>query len=188
MEDIIKNLVEKISSYDILNNLFPGVIFCSIVERTTRITFSTGEIWEDLFLYYFAGMIISRIGSIFIEKILKSIKVRNKKTKEKDKFLKFAPYGDYIEASEANSFIKVLNETNNTSRTIIAMLVVVMGAKLYDWLLYDLIDDLGVAGSNSVFLIACLLITMLFIHSYKKQTDYIRGRVEKYVKSKQIGK
>ena len=92
MEDIIKNLVEKISSYDILNNLFPGVIFCSIVERTTRITFSTGEIWEDLFLYYFAGMIISRIGSIFIEKILKSIKVRNKKTKEKDKFLKFAPY------------------------------------------------------------------------------------------------
>ena len=107
MEDIIKNLVEKISSYDILNNLFPGVIFCSIVERTTRITFSTGEIWEDLFLYYFAGMIISRIGSIFIEKILKSIKVRNKKTKEKDKFLKFAPYGDYIEASEANSFIKV---------------------------------------------------------------------------------
>lgn len=83
---------------------------------------------------------------------------------------------------------KVLNETNNTYRTIIAMLVVVMGAKLYDWLLYDLIDDLGVAGSNSVFLIACLLITMLFIHSYKKQTDYIRGRVEKYVKSKQIGK
>ena len=51
MEDIIKNLVEKISSYDILNNLFPGVIFCSIVERTTRITFSTGEIWEDLFLF-----------------------------------------------------------------------------------------------------------------------------------------
>ena len=86
MEDIIKNLVEKISSYDILNNLFPGVIFCSIVERTTRITFSTGEIWEDLFLYYFAGMIISRIGSIFIEKILKSIKVRNKKTKEKINF------------------------------------------------------------------------------------------------------
>lgn len=67
MEDIIKNLVEKISSYDILNNLFPGVIFCSIVERTTRITFLL-EIWEDLFLYYFAGMIISRIGSILLKK------------------------------------------------------------------------------------------------------------------------
>ena len=73
MEDIIKNLVEKISSYDILNNLFPGVIFCSIVERTTRITFSTGEIWEDLFLYYFAGMIISRIGSCIFRRICASV-------------------------------------------------------------------------------------------------------------------
>lgn len=188
MEDIIKNLIEKISSYDILNNLFPGIIFCSIVERTTRITFSTGEIWKDLFLYYFVGMVIGRIGSIFIEKILKSIKVCNKKAKEKENFLKFAPYGDYIEASKADSFIKVLNETNNTYRTIIAMLIAVMGAKLYDWFLYDLINDLGISGSNSVFLIVCLLIIMLFIHSYKKQTDYIRRRVEKYVKSKQIGK
>ena len=185
MEEVVKNLIGKISSYDILNNLFPGIIFCSIVERTTRITFSTGEIWKNLFLYYFAGMIISRIGSILIEKILKSIKVCNKKTKEKEKFLKFAPYGDYIEASEANPFISVLNETNNIYRTIIAMLVVVMAVKLYDWLLYDLINDLGIVGCNSAFLIVCLLITMLFIHSYKKQTDYIRGRVEKYVQSRQ---
>ena len=70
MEEIIKNLVEKISSYNIWNNLFPGIVFCSIVERTTRIILSTGEIWKDLFIYYFAGMIISRIGSNFIEKIL----------------------------------------------------------------------------------------------------------------------
>lgn len=184
MEEIIKNLVEKISSYNIWNNLFPGIVFCSIVERTTRIILSTGEIWKDLFIYYFAGMIISRIGSNFIEKILKSIEVRNKKTKQKEKFLKFAPYGDYIEASEANSFIKVLNETNNTYRTIIAMLVVVMGSRMYDWLLYDLISGLGIAGNNSIFLIGCLVLTMLFIHSYKKQTDYIKARVEKYVKEK----
>lgn len=182
MEDIIKKLAEKISSYNIWNNLFPGIVFCSIVERTTRITFSTGEIWKDLFIYYFAGMIISRIGSSFIEKILKSIEVRNKKTKEK--FLKFAPYGDYIEASESDSFIKILNETNNTYRTIIAMLIAVMAAKMYDWLLYDWISGFGTAGNNSIFLIGCLLMTMLFIHSYKKQTDYIKARVEKYVKVK----
>ena len=68
------------------------------------------------------------------------------------------------------------------------MLIAVMGAKLYDWFLYDLINDFGILGNNSAFLIVCLLILTLFIHSYKKQTDYIRGRVEKYVKSKQIGK
>ena len=65
MENIVKNMIEKISSYDILNNLLPGIIFCSIVERTTRIQIFAGEIWEKIFLYYFAGMIISRIGSIF---------------------------------------------------------------------------------------------------------------------------
>ena len=87
MEDIIKNWSEKISSYDILNNLFPGVIFCIIVENVTRISISTGELWKNLFLYYFVGMILSRIGSIFDERILKSIKVTNKETKRKENFL-----------------------------------------------------------------------------------------------------
>ena len=42
MKDVTKNLVEKNSSYNIFNNLFPGIIFCGIVEKTTRISFSTG--------------------------------------------------------------------------------------------------------------------------------------------------
>lgn len=95
MEDITKNMVDKISSYNIFNNLFPGIIFCSIVERTTRFSVSTGEIWEKLFVYYFVGMIISRIGSILIEKALKSIKVRNKNTKEIECFIDGAPQCDY---------------------------------------------------------------------------------------------
>lgn len=188
MQDVVKNLLEKISSYEIFNNFFPGIIFCIIVEKTTRISFCTGEIWERLFIYYFIGMIISRVGSIFVEKKLGSIKVKNKKTKVKEKFIKFAPYSDYIEASENISFIKILNETNNTYRTIIAMFVAVMCTKLYDWFLYDMINNFGVVGNNIIFLIICLLITMLFIHSYKKQTDYIRKRVEKYIKSKSIEK
>lgn len=185
MEDIIKNWSEKISSYDILNNLFPGVIFCIIVEKATRISVSTGELWKDLFLYYFVGMILSRIGSIFDERILKSIKVTNKETKGKENFLQFAPYSDYIEASEANSIIKVLSETNNIYRTIIVILIAVMGARLYDCVLYDWISGCESLVRNLIFIIVCLLLISLFLHSYKKQTDYIRERVEKYVKSKQ---
>lgn len=188
MQDVVKNLLGKISSYEIFNNFLPGIIFCTILEKTTRISFYTGEIWERLFIYYFIGMIISRIGSIFVKKTLESIKVKNKKTKVKEKFIKFAPYSDYIEASENISFIKILNETNNIYRTIIAMFIAVMCTKLYDWFLYDMINNFGVVGKNIIFLIICLLITMLFICSYKQQTDRIRERVDIYFKSKSIEK
>ena len=103
MEEGCKKLIEKISSYNIFNNLLPGIIFCYIVEKTTRLTFQTGEVWEKIFIYYFVGMIINRIGSIFVEPMLKSLK-----TKKKKKFLEFAPYSDYIEASENSPFIKTL--------------------------------------------------------------------------------
>lgn len=186
MQDVAKNLLEKISSYEIFNNFLPGIIFCIIVEKTTRISFYTEEIWEKLFIYYFIGMIINRIGSIFIEERLKTMKVKNKKTKEKEHFLEFTQYSDYIEASSNNSFIIILNETNNTYRTIIAMLIVVMGVKLYDWFLYDRLYNLGVVWNNIIFLIACSLIIILFIYSYKKQTDIIRERVENYVKTKSL--
>ena len=180
MEDITKSLLEKISSYDIFNNLFPGVIFCNIVEQNTRISFSTGEIWKDLFMYYFCGMIISRIGSIFVEKILKSIKKKNKQTLEKESFLKFAAYKDYIKATVNDTFIRVISEINNVYRTIIAVFILVLTAKVYDCFIYDYIHSCGEIGNNLVFVIVCLIITILFVYSYKKQTDYIRNRVERY--------
>lgn len=125
-------------------------------------------------------MIISRIGSIFIEKWLRTIKVKNRKTNNKEPFLKFAPYDRYVDASENDSFIKTLNETNNIYRTIIAMVISIMAVKLYDWLIYDLVQCLGKVGNNLVFVIFCLIVIILFIYSYKKQTDYIRSRVEKH--------
>lgn len=185
MEEVIKNVMEKISSYNIFNNFFPGIVFCYIVKHTTRISLANGEILENLFIYYFIGMMISRIGSMFVEKWLKSLQVKDKITKTKKPFLNFAPYEKYIEASEKDAFIKVLNETNNIYRTIISVFLLVIVAKLYDWLFYDYVKCLGIVGKNLICISGCLIIIMLFIYSYKKQTDYIRSRVERYSKSKE---
>lgn len=185
MEDIVKNVIDKVSSYNIFNNFFPGIIFCYIVENFTRFSFGNGEVWEKLFLYYFIGTIISRMGSIIVEKLLKSIKVKNKKSKIKEPFLKFALYSDYVEASENDAFIKTLNETNNMYRTIIAVLIAITGVKLYEWLLCDFINRWGRLGHDIMFISVCILIIVLFIHSYRKQTAYIKSRVEKYIDSKQ---
>jgi hypothetical protein len=150
-----------------------------MVKEFTRFSLADGELLENVFIYYFVGIIISRIGSLFIEKILKSIKVKNKNTNKKEAFLKFAPYNEYIEASENNPFIKILNEANNTYRTIIALFAVIIVVKLYDWLLYDFINYC-ISGNDLAFIIICLLAIVLFSKSYKKQTDYIRYRVKEY--------
>lgn len=75
-------------------------------------------------------------------------------------------------------FIKVLNETNNVYRTIIAIFVVSLVVKLYDWLLYDLIIKFGSVSQNVLCIVVCVFMIILFVSSYRKQTEYIRKRVE----------
>ena len=41
MEEILKSISEKISSYNIFNNLFPGIIFCSVMTKITRFYYRT---------------------------------------------------------------------------------------------------------------------------------------------------
>ena len=94
MEEFVKIAVDKVSSYNILNNLFPGVIFCYILGKITRFTLLGENIIEQLFIWYFVGMILSRIGSVFIETALQKIKIKN------ETYIKFVDYKQYTEASK----------------------------------------------------------------------------------------
>ena len=87
-----------------------------------------------------------------MEKLLNSLKVKNKKTKEKKPYLEFAPYNKYIEASENEPFIATLSETNNVYRTIIALFILVIVVKLYDWIIYDFVSSFGAVGQNLAFI------------------------------------
>ena len=182
--ELMESIVDKISSYHLFNNFFPGILFCYVVSCTTRFELIKSG-WENLFVYYFIGMVISRIGSIVVERLLKLLRVKNKATKEKDPYLKFAPYKDYIEAEQNDSLIPILNETNNTYRTIIAVFIVAVCVKIYDWLLFDFVESLGMIGKNMLWIAGAFLIIFVFVYSYKKQTDFIRNRVEKYMNSKE---
>lgn len=178
MDEIVKNVIEKVSSYHIFNYFFPGIIFCWLIDKVTRVSISTGEVWKDIFIYYFVGMTISRIGSIYIEAALRSVKITNKDRK-KEPFLNFIPYGDYITASKKDGFIKTLNEMNNTYRTLLTVFIVATGVKLYDIFFYDMVQGFGDTGNSVSLLILFLLTIILFVNSYRKQTDYIKKRVEK---------
>ena len=83
----MEKIIEKMDSYNIFNYLLPGAIFDYMFEILFHMKLVQGNIVENLFVYYFLGMILSRIGSIIIEPICKKIK-----------WVKFADYGDFIKA------------------------------------------------------------------------------------------
>ena len=175
MEEILKSISEKISSYNIFNNLFPGIIFCSVMTKITRFNFATDTIIEQFFMWYFIGMVISRIGSIFVEDTLKKIKIKGKP------YLVFADYKQYTPASEANPFIATLSETNNTYRTTISLLICIGAFYFYDSFIYDWIIKKCAVGNKLVALVGGVFLIILFIKSYKKHTEYFEKQVEKYM-------
>lgn len=159
----MKELAEKISSYNLFNNLLPGAIFVVTLKMCFSIDILKYDIMTMFFVFYFIGMIINRLGSIVIEPIIKLMRL-----------VKFADYDKFIVASQMDSKIETLSETNNTYRTIIAMVVSiaaiepVMALSRYGytkWLV-------------SKYFLFCF-IGFIFALSYVKQTKYIVKRVNK---------
>ncbi len=176
LEDVGKSIIEKISSYNIFNYFLPGFIFCYLSNVYTNYSFDTGSVWKDLVIYYFSGLIISRISSIFIERILLKIKIRNMHNHQQENYVRRAPYEDYIMASEKCSFISTLNETNNMYLTMIGVFTSVLFLKIGTMISAFFVNLFGRINipNDILFLCAGLL---LFVISYKKQTDYIRKRI-----------
>lgn len=180
MDDVIKNALDKISSYDIFNNFFPGVVFCYMTEHLTQIKIANESVLENLFVFYFIGLVISRIGSVWIEYILRKIKVKNKQSKIREVFLKRVSYQKYEEAAKAKPKIEILSEKNNVYRTMLALLIVLLLVKLYDVFLYSWVNSLGGIGQDAICIFVCSVLIILFLFSYKKQTEYITNSVENY--------
>ena len=112
-------------------------------------------------LYYFIGMVISRFGSLFIEPTLKKIS-----------FLKFADYKSFVSASKKDEKIELFSEVNNTYRTITAMFVFLLLLKFYNH--FQIRWDIP---KNITALILVVFILVMFLFSYRKQTNYITKRI-----------
>lgn len=158
----MKDLLDKISSYNLFNNLLPGILFVVLASELTRFHLIHDNLFIGFFIYYFIGMVISRLGSLFIEKLLKNIK-----------FVKFAPYEDYIQASAKDPTLPILSEVNNTFRSLISMSVLLLILKVYEKIIVKLpvIEEYQFIGIIIIFL-------LLFMYAYRKQVKYISDRVE----------
>lgn len=158
----MNELLSKLSSYNLFNYLLPGIIFVVLSNEMTSYNLVQSNLLLGMFLYYFIGLIVSRFGSLVIEPILKWIS-----------FLRFADYKDYVVASQKDKKLELLSEVNNSYRTLCSLFALLLLLKLYE---YFESTFPALREWNSIVLLILLIIMFLF--SYRKQTSYVRKRIE----------
>ncbi len=154
----IKDIIEKLSSYNLFNYLFPGYVFTSILELTTGFLPRQPELRVlDIVLVYFAGLVISRTGSLVIEETLK-------------KFIDIGTLntGKLLTAFKDNLKLDVIHEAMNMYRTLAtASLILVF------FTIMDLIINHSKVSYGLFYIIAELAITTLFIFAFRKQRQKV---------------
>lgn len=161
----MKEVIDKLSTYNIFNYLLPGTIFSFIIDSYTNHKMIIENIFVSIFVYYFIGLLISRIGSLFLEPLLKKIKV-----------LKFASYDEFVQASKVDEKINLLSEINNMYRTLSSTILCVILVFIYDKIV-SIFPNIIIPP-----IIILIFLFVLFIFSYRKQTDYISKRIKNHKK------
>ena len=156
----MNELVSKVSSYNIFNYLFPGAVFSVLAERFGLLQ-SPKDIVGQLLWYYFVGLVISRVGSVVVEPILK-----------RWSFVVYSDYPSFLRASVADPKLETMVEVCNTYRTLATAFAVLLLSMFSDW------------GANRVGIhgpwkerMALVPLLVLFLFSFRKQSGYVLKRV-----------
>lgn len=159
----MKELLEKLSSYNVFNYLFPGTLFAVIGSIITPLKLTMQDHIYGLCIYYLYGLIVSRLGSLVIEPICKKLKI-----------VKFAAYEEYAIACQKDPFVATLSEQNNMFRTLIALVLSLFSLRIMHWVY---MQNAAIQKHGVTILLCCSF--LLFLLSYRKQTSYIVKRVAK---------
>lgn len=158
----MEKLLELISPYNFLNNLMPGAVFFHAVNYFCGATITFANYIDYLFIYYFLGLVISRIGSVVIEPIFDMLKLRKK-----------APYELFVKVSKEDKKLDALSEINNVYRTFLAGTVLITAVKIVLWLC-----SISKFIADSSVYIALVSLILLFGFSFRKQTGLIEKRID----------
>ena len=157
----MKAILERLSAYSIFSYLLTGLLFVSMGERLTSFSLIQRSWIVGIVLYYFIGLVISRVGLLIVKPVLERIG-----------FVKEPPYEDYMEASKSDSRIDILSAQNNLFRTLCAMVMMLIGLKIGEKVVgvlpwgADVYDFIMLAG-----------LFVLFLLSYRKQAQGVVRRV-----------
>lgn len=156
----------KLENYNILNYILPAVVFDIECKYYINIELvPTDNIFISIFIYYFLGLVISRIGSLIIKPLLWKLKILNKKDSSK--------CADFYKAEEDDAKIQILFTDYNMYRNFIATFFLLLASKFA----YAVKTWLNI-NSTIICTILFILLIVLFVISYKKQLGYIHSRIE----------
>ena len=158
----MKDFVNSIHSYHLFNYLVPGIIYVLILSITSNFDLIQKDILKAIFLYYFIGLVISRIGSLIIEPILLKLK-----------FFKRYNFNDYVLGSKVDKNVGNLLETGNMYRGLISMTICIALT-----LIIDKIQAFFGINKNILTLILLLFLLLIFLFAWRKQNGYIKKRLK----------
>ena len=159
----MNDFFNKLSSYNLFNNLLPGILFTILLNHFTNYEISQDNLLTNIFLYYFIGLTISRISSISIEPILKKIK-----------FVTFRDYHLFVKANNEDVKLDILVETNNKFRVLLTMVILILIAKIFYSINYNIFNF----SENTQQYLLLTLIALIYLFAYRKQTNYVTKRID----------
>ena len=163
----MNSIIEKTSAYDLLVNLVPGSTFLFLLKYLYQFDPCFPNLLVATLFFYFAGICISRFGSLTLGKLFK----KSKYFAEKD-------YKEFVEASKLDKKIEVLSVVREMYRSIAAMLILTILVKPFLFF-YNRDLEFSFKDVNEIFFL--MLIAVLFLLSYKEQTQRINIRIDKSI-------
>lgn len=168
--EILKLLIDKLSQYNFLTNILPGTVLCVVLKHMVGYDMFVSEDWYLMgIVFYFVGMVNNRFGSLVVEPLLKC-----------SHFVEFAPYKNFVSAEKKDTKITTLSMENNIFRSYVSVFTLSLLAYGYKFGL-----NIVVSCPISEKLLLIILLLMLFAFSYRKQTNYVKKRVEANMKQEQ---
>ena len=161
METMTK-LLDKISAYQVVNYIIPGSVLCVLLKHIVGYDIIAFSMIENAIICYFVGLVNSRLGSLILRPILKKCHV-----------VKDAPYDDFVRAEKDDAKLTVLSDINNVFRSfasVMLVLLIAIGIKHV-----EVIEEYMITNFNWI---AILSLFVLFIFSIRKQTKFVKDRVE----------
>lgn len=166
--DVLKLVIDKLSQYNLLTNILPGTVLCIVLAYCIGYnTLITDNLYLQGVVFYFAGIVTNRFGSLIVEPFLKKIRI-----------LKFVPYKDYVKAEKADGKIEILSTENNVFRSYTSLCVLAILA-----LAFRIVEDntgwLKNCDCEYKMMALFVLLLTIFLCSYRKQTSYVNKRINK---------